>query len=307
MSDVVLRVGGYAPPDSSHSSALGVFADAVRRESDGRIDVEILGNVLELGRPAVSLLEMVESGELTLCYFSTSYLGSRVPALNVLETPFLFENLDQAHDALDGELGSALTAATEAATPFVVLGYWDNGFRHMTNRLRAVRSPGDVAGMRIRLQPNRLHAAMIEAWGGVPVPVELSRGIQMIRNGEVDAQENPLANTVAYGVNDVHGFATMTAHLYGARGVYAHSGSLASLAVDDQEIVRRAVAEAISHQRSAAADKELECRTLMTRQGVSFVDPSPDERNQFVEAVSNVVEGARATHGAGLYDLIPRS
>lgn len=305
MPEIRLRVGGYAPPDSSHSSALALFAATVQHLSNGRIAVEVLGNILDLGRPAVALMDMVETGELHLCYFSTSYLGKQVPELDVLETPFLFEGLGQAHAALDGDLGSALTAATEAATPFAVLGYWDNGFRHFTNRLREVRTPGDVAGMRVRLQPNILHEAMIEAWGGVPVPVELSRGIQMIREGEVDAQENPLANTVAYGVNDVHRYATMTGHLYGARGIYAHSGWLGSLAVDDQEVVRRAVAEAIAYQRATALDKELEYRTLMTGQGVSFVDLSPDERTQFIVAVSTVVEGARSTYGAELYDLVP--
>ncbi len=305
MPETTLRVGGYAPPDSSHSSALAVFADAVERLTEGRIAVDVMGNVLDLGRPAVALLDMVETGELDLCYFSTSYLGKQVPELNVLETPFLFDGLDQAHAALDGDLGAALTVASEAATPYAVLGYWDNGFRHFTNRLREVRVPGDVAGMTVRLQPNELHEAMIEAWGGVPVPVELSRGIKMIQDGEVDAQENPLANTVAYGVNDVHSYATMTAHLYGARGIYAHPGSLSALAVDDQEVVRRAVAEAIAHQRGAAADKELEYRTLMTGQGVAFVDLSTDERGRFIEAVSDVVERARATFGTHLYDLVP--
>ncbi len=304
MSDVVVRIGGYAPPDSSHSSALGVFAESVGRQTGGRVDVEVLENILDLGKPAIALLEMVEGGDLDMCYFSTSYLGHRVPELNVLETPFLFGGLDEAHSALDGEFGAALTAATEASTSYAVLGYWDNGFRHLTNRLRDVRAPGDLAGMRIRLQPNELHEAMIEAWGGVPVPVELSRGIEMIQAGEVDAQENPLANTVAYGVDGVHRFATMTGHLYGARGLYANADWLASLGEADRQAIAAAVTEAIAHQRSVARTKETEYRALLAARGVAFIDLTPDERGAFVEPVAGVVARARSKYGAGLYELI---
>lgn len=302
----MISVGGYAPADSSHSWALGVFADSVVRQTEGRIAVDTLGNILDRGRPAVALLEMVEAGELDMCYFSTSYLGGRVPELNVLETPFLFAGLHEAHAALDGEFGSALTTATEAATPFAVLGYWDNGFRHLTNRLHPVRAPDDLVGMRVRLQPNELHEAMVEAWGAVPVPVELSAGIRMIRDGEVDAQENPLANTVAYGVDAVHRHATMTAHLYGARGVYANAEWLDSLAESDRDVVAVAVAEAVAHQRASAFDKEIEYRELMAGRGVEFVDPTPAERALFTATVAGVVARARATYGAGLYDLIER-
>ena len=95
--DAVLKVGGYAPRDSSHSNALAIFAEQVDQRTEGRVGVELLWNILDEGRPASALLERVESGELAMCYFSTSYLGSRVPLLNILETPFLFDGLDQAH------------------------------------------------------------------------------------------------------------------------------------------------------------------------------------------------------------------
>ncbi|MDH3499573.1 MAG: TRAP transporter substrate-binding protein DctP, partial [Acidimicrobiia bacterium] len=130
------------------------FVERVAALLGGSIRVDVLGNILDTGRPAADLLSMVDSGELTWCYFSSSYLGARVPELNALEVPFLFDGLDAAHAALDGEFGAWLTAATEATTGFEVLGYWDNGFRHLTNRLRPVRVPTDVKGMSARLQPN---------------------------------------------------------------------------------------------------------------------------------------------------------
>ncbi len=146
-----ISVGGYAPRDSAHGGAVEHFVEHFTAATAGEVEVDVLWNVLDTGRPATALLDMVSSGELTFCYFSSSYISKDVPELNVLEIPFLFVDLPSAHAALDGALGAELTRATERATPYTVLGYWDNGFRHFTNRIRPVRSPADVAGMSVRL------------------------------------------------------------------------------------------------------------------------------------------------------------
>ena len=103
-----------------------------------------------------------------MLFLLEGYLGDRVPELNVLEHLFLFPDLPTAHRVLDGELGGALAAAVRANTGFEVLGFWDNGFRHMTNRLRPIRTPDDCGGMTVRLQPNAIHEELIRSWGAVP-------------------------------------------------------------------------------------------------------------------------------------------
>jgi TRAP-type C4-dicarboxylate transport system substrate-binding protein len=247
-------------------------------------DVEtfVVHNVMDQGRPATDLFDMTESGELTACYFSTSYLCERVPELGVLEQPYLFESLADAHAALDGELGRNLSEAVARQTGFEVLGFWDNGFRHLTNRLRAVHGPRDVEGMRVRLQPNAAHAAMVSAWGGTPVPVELSEGIRMIEAGEVDAQENPLANTVAYGVQAHHPHVTMTGHLYGARAIFANRIILETMPSGLRKTLHAAAASAVRFQRSIAAAYERELRSELEQQGLQFVDLTDAERRAFV-------------------------
>jgi tripartite ATP-independent transporter DctP family solute receptor len=297
---IEIRVGGYAPRDSTHSRAVEHFSERLYELAGDAVSVDVLWNILDTGRPAADLLAMVESGELTLCYFSSSYLGARVPELNALEIPFLFDDLAAAHAALDGELGAWLTAATERQTGFEVLGYWDNGFRHFTNRLRPVRNPDDVSGMRVRLQPNTIHEAMVSAWGGIPAPADLSRGIEMIQAGEVDAQENPLANTVAYGVDRVHDHVSMTGHLYGARGVYAHRETLAELPPDVAAAIRTSASEAIAFQRAAAAAYELELRERLEGQGVVFVDLDDKERAAFVQATAGVIAEAKEVLGGSV-------
>lgn len=279
MSADAIRIAGYAPEASTHSKALRHIA--TRFTAATGWEVQVIPNIMDLGRANTDLFELTESGELTMCYFSTSYLCDRVPELAEIDRPYRFQTLGQAHEALDGELGRRLAETVAASTGFEVLGFWDNGFRHFTNRLRPVHSPDDVAGMRVRLQPNDEHVALIASWGGIPVPCELSAGIRMIEEGSVDAQENPLANSVAYGVERHHPHVTMTGHLYGARGVFANASTLDAMPADASHALRAAVASAVTLQRRIAAGYEQELRNELESNGLQFVDLSDGERAAF--------------------------
>ncbi len=303
---IKIRFGGYSPPDSTHSRAAVHFKEALASRVGGAVEVDHFWNVLDFGYRADDLLSMVECGLLTMCYFSTSYLATRVPELEIVDLPFLFEDEAHAHAAMDGALGNFLTEKTESATDFRVLGYWDNGFRHLSNRLRPVRSPGDLKGMRIRLQPNDVHIKTFERLGAVPVPVDLKIGIEKIVSHDVDAQENPLANTVTYGVTEHHRHITMSGHFFGARGLYAHRGSVDSWPEEVRTAVREAIREAIGVQRELALAKEKELRTGLEAEGVSFVDLTEGERAVFKDTTQPILDDARSRFGEKVFGLIAR-
>ena len=303
MSRKTLWIGGYGPRQSAHGDGLDAFKRAVEGGTEGEVTIDVTWNIMDGGRPNTDLFDLVETGEMFMCYFSSSYLGDRVPELNVLETPFLFPDLATAHRALDGGLGDALAGAVRAQTGFEVLGFWDNGFRHMTNRHRPISSPEDCAGMTVRMQPNAIHEELIRSWGAIPVAVELSAGIQLISRSEVDAQENPLANTVAYGVDLVHRHVTMTGHLYGARGLFSHRATWDDLEPDLRQVVSSAARTAIEVQRRAAAEMEASLRTRLEEDGVEFVDLTDDERSVFVETSAPAIALAHEGLSEVLFEM----
>lgn len=303
MSPLNLWIGGYGPQDSAHGRGLATFRDIVEAETTGDVSVRITWNIMEEGRPNTDLFDLVESGQMFLCYFSSSYLGHRVPELNVIETPFLFTDLDQAHRAVDGPLGARLADAVRSTTGFEVLGFWDNGFRHLTNRLRPVHGPDDCRGMTVRMQPNEIHEELIRCWGATPVGVELSEAVKLISNLEVDAQENPLANTAAYGVDEVHAYVTMTGHLYGTRGLWANRALLEGLPAEVRDVVTTAASTAVDVQRGEARALEAELRARFERKGIQFVDLDAAERDAFVTASAPAIEKARALVSPALFDL----
>jgi TRAP-type C4-dicarboxylate transport system substrate-binding protein len=306
MSPKTLWVGGYGPEQSSHGEGLRAFREYVVTATSGDLEVEVTWNIMDEGRPNTDLFDLVESGQMFLCYFSSSYLGDRVVELNVLETPFLFDDLDMAHRALDGDLGHSLRSAVRSKTPLEVLGFWDNGFRHMTNLKHPIHTPSDCRGLSVRMQPNTIHEALIRAWGAIPVAVELSEAIQLIVSRSVDAQENPLANTVAYGVDKVHPFVTMTGHLYGARGLFANGAAYEALADDLRAVVDEAVVRAIAVQRDSAAKFEETLRHHMEIDGIEFVDLSDAEKSAFRDASQPAIELAVQSVPDHIQELVTR-
>jgi TRAP-type C4-dicarboxylate transport system substrate-binding protein len=299
----VLRLGGYGPPDSTHGRGLARIAELFRRLVGAEVDVEIEYNVLDAGRQASDLLDEVEAGGFTLCYFSTSYLSGRVPDLGIVDLPYLFKSLEHAHRVLDGELGHELSERTSRSTGLVPLAYWDNGIRHLSNRVRSVLTPEDCAGLRIRLQPSWAHESYFRALGAVPVCVDLRHGIEMLRSGAVDAQENPLANFAAYGVHRLHRHLTLTAHAYGARGLYASARQLAGWPEDHRRALAQAASQAAREQRTAAEKADLDLEAWLEGEGCSVVRLTSGQRSLFEAAAEPVLELARRRLDARLFDL----
>jgi TRAP-type transport system periplasmic protein len=137
MSDPIqIRMGGYGPPTTGFSRALKLIGERLEREFGDRVSIKYVWNIMDLGYRAEDILWLVEHGLLTLGYQSSSYLTDRVPELGLADLPFLFERIETARAAIDGAFGQMLARATEARTNFRILGFFENGFRHISNRSR---------------------------------------------------------------------------------------------------------------------------------------------------------------------------
>ena len=137
-----LRFGGYSPPGTVFSQALEQFKTLVERESAGRVAVELFPNVLALGFASGQIVELVEYGLLGGCYMSTAApeLSRLSPHAALFDLPFLISNRRQAFTAADGRLGRLIADEIEAGSNLQHIGYWENGFRHITNGRRPVRT-----------------------------------------------------------------------------------------------------------------------------------------------------------------------
>jgi tripartite ATP-independent transporter DctP family solute receptor len=301
---IAIRMGGYGPPTTSFSRALKLIGDTLTAQFGDRIDVKYVWNIMDFGYKAEDILWLVEDGILTLGYQSSSYLTDRVPELGFVDLPFLFSERDRARAAIDGALGRTLAERIEARVNYRILGWFENGFRHISNRLRPIHTPADLKGMRIRVLPSEVQARTFELLGAVPVRCDLTEAIAGIKAGTLDAQENPFANTVTYGVHKFHRFHTVTNHFYISRPIFLHRSAYDAWPADLQQAMREAVSKAVAFQRGLAVEEDRESRAAIEAAGCEIGALTADEHAQFRAAVTPLLTEARGVYGSDMFGMI---
>jgi TRAP-type C4-dicarboxylate transport system substrate-binding protein len=284
MSAIKIRLAGYQSANSIHTRALHRLADSLRRQLGARIEVELADNIIAAGRRADDLLSMTEGDELDLCYFSSSYLAGRVPSLELFDRPFQFAARQAAYAALDGADGRKIAGDVASATGFRVLGFWDNGFRHISNGRHPIRQPADCAGLRIRTLNNAMHQAFFHRLGFEPVFLDVKDLVQAAADGTVDAQENPLTNIANFGLHRHHRFVSLTAHLFGVALLLTNRERFDGWPDDVRAAVRSAAAAATAAQRRDAEAEDDLCHRRLIAEGVEITSTDSLDRAAFEKA-----------------------
>lgn len=299
-----LRAAGYQGASSVHTRAVRVLETSLKRSLGDGFALDFTEDIAATGRKVTDLLDMVESGDLDLCYFSSSYVTSRAPALGVFDIPFAMTDRERTRSLLRGELGERLAADVAANTGLRVLGFWDNGPRHITNRLRAIRTPDDCKGIRIRTLPSAGHHATYRALGMEPITIDIRDLVEAIATEKVDAQENPLTNMRLFNLQKYHRHATTTAHFQGIVLLLCNAGMLAAAPSTARDALTAAAAEATRAQWDFAAWDERESRVALEAEGVAIADLDAAARAAFRAAVSPLVERQMAGLPPGLAGML---
>ena len=299
-----MTFGGYQPPASIHNEAARRFGELLARTLGDEIAFELIGNVLDLGRPSGDLPAMVESGALSFCYMSTVRFSRSVPELKLLELPFLVQDRSAAWRALDGDLGAHFIRRMHASTPFRVLGLWDNGFRHLTNRVRPIRRPEDCRGLRIRTQMSEMHGEVFRALGFVPVAADIKEFVAEIAGDRFDAHDNPLTNIYTFGVHRHHRHLTLTSHFFGASLMICNARAYRRWPARVQAAVEDAARQATALQRRLAASEDADVLAKLDPRENEVVRLTPAERAAFVEAVQPVLAKHRTEFDPALFGAL---
>lgn len=287
---VMFRFGGYQGERSVHTRALRLLAADLERRLGGETRVAVTANVADQGHKAADVLGMVARGEMDVCYFQSSYLDvANVPILRALDLPFVFTDRAGIYAKLDGEFGALIAAAVAAGTPYRVLGYWDNGFRHLSNVVRPIRSPADCTGLRIRTTASPVHQEIFSSFGFQPLAIDPADLPAAVANGVVDAQENPLTNFVNFGIHKHHKHVSLTSHFFGCAPLLINKARYAKLPVTIRDALHASVAEATAAQRGFAQAEDAECRAAVVAEGAAIVEAGEIDIAAFQRAAAPIV------------------
>ncbi|MDH3641569.1 MAG: TRAP transporter substrate-binding protein [Gammaproteobacteria bacterium] len=305
MSPIKITMAGYQPPASVHNRAAEVFGRELLAQTGDAVTFEFDGNLVRSkGCRAVDLPVMTERGELSLCYFASSYLTEQVPELAIFDVPFVVRDRNQAYAALDGALGELLADRFLANTGLRVLAFWDNGFRHFSNGVHSLRTPADCQGLSIRSMNSALHQEFFRQLGFEPTFVDVRDLVEAARSGRIDAQENPLTNTYNFGTHRYHRYITLSAHLFGVVVLLCHNASYQAWPETLRVAVRKAAEQATQVQRQLAAAEDEEVLAQLDPAENEVAHLTDAERAGFLAAVAPMLAKQREVLGSALFELV---
>ena len=300
-----ITMGGYQPPASVHNRAAAILGEELARQLGDGIEFVHQGNMPEShGIKAIDLLDMVEGGELTMCYFAGSYLADRVAEVGIFDLPFVIESREKAYGLLDGGLGGTIRKKFLDVTGFRVLAFWDNGFRHFSNGVRQLNSPADCAGLKVRTMNSELHQETFRLLGMEPAFVDVADLVEAARSGRIDVQENPLTNTYRFGTYRHHRYITLTGHFFGVCLVLINNEQYEALNANVREALDAAVRKATEAQREFARAEDEEVLANLSPDENDVHELTEDERQRFADAVAPLVEKHRRVLGDAVFRYI---
>ena len=269
-----LTLGHNAAIGNPKHEASVKFADIVKEKSGGKMLVQV-APAAQLGDD-VPILTSLRSGVVDFAANSQGSISSVVPEYSAFGMPFLFPTLQDAWKVLDGPAGQEL-AKISAEKGLIVLGYWDNGIRHVSNKLRPIKTPADMKGLKVRTPPDPATIDIMKALGAEPEQIKFSELYVALQQGVVDGQENPLMNIYSSKLYEVQKYISFTAHKYEMTPFVMSKRTYDRLSEADRKIIREAAAEATALNRPLSLESDQKLIGELKAKGVELnnVDLAP--------------------------------
>lgn len=264
-------VGGYQGASSVLSQGLQRLFNQLQSELKA-IEFQLTLDVTAEGMTARSLFDSVEDGSRKICYLASSYLSSRASDLRVLDIPFSVSDRAAALAQLDGETGQLIAQNVANNTKLQVLAFWDNGFRHISNKSHSLTGPADCKGLKIRTLDSQDYCDVMQAIGFSPVVSDVRELRNVVATGQVDAQENPLTNFINFELWHHHRFLSLTKHFFGVALLVCNRQWFEELDANDQQSVLKAAVSATHLQRSLAESEDQKALLFLKEHGVSILN-----------------------------------
>jgi len=206
----VLRLSSPVSKDHAFGRGAEKFRQLVSEATKGQVDVQVHhANALGAIREG---LEMVRLGTLDFQVCGVAHVSRFVPEMNALILPYLWKDTDTMFAALDGRMGQILEPLL-LDKGFKVAGWWDNGFRHVSNSKRPVRNLEDLRGLKLRTLPTKVHVTFFRALGVSPTPMDWAEVYPALQQGVVDGQENPPGVVYFEKLAEVQKYYSLTGHV----------------------------------------------------------------------------------------------
>jgi tripartite ATP-independent transporter DctP family solute receptor len=250
-----LRFGSFAPEGDVIDRAITMFVDEVETNSGGRIEISVFRNN-SLGSNR-EVAEMAKVGSVDFFVAGTTHVSRLAPVLTAATFPYMFKDKETMFRLVDGEVGDRIRDIV-AEQGLVILGWWQLGFRHVSNNWGPILEPEDMHGLKLRTLPSPVHVAFFRELGAIPTPMDWAEVMPALQQGVIDGQENPPAVMYPYRVFEFQKYYSLTGHANEPVLIVVSKATMDGLPPDLQEVIRQAAANATAFQRVIADEYNAE-------------------------------------------------
>ena len=294
-----MRLSISVAQNSHQGVAIDTFAKEVEQCTAGRYKIKTFYNGA-LGGERESI-EAVQLGTQELAFSSSGPVPNFVPETKILDIPFLFRDKAHARGVLDGPIGQELLAKFDSKG-FKALAWAENGFRHVTNNKRAVNSPEDLKGLKLRTMENPVHIQAYKALGIITTPMAFPEVFTALQQGTVDGQENPLPVITSAKFEQVQKHLSLTGHVYSPCILVMNKAAYEKLSAEDKKHFLEAAKVAVKANRDRVDEDDAKGVADLRSKGMNVVDNV--DKSKFVAALAKTNQDFEKQFGKANLDRI---
>jgi len=293
-----LKLGHLADPANPYALGASKIAELVEERTDGKLVIKIFPSS-QLGN-AQKLIEGLVLGTLDFAMTTTAVLGQFEQKLLVFGFPYMMRDRAHAYKALD-TIGMELGENLEAKG-IKVLGYFENGIRHMINNKRQINTPDDMKGLKMRVMSTPVYIELMKSLGADPTPMAFGEVYSACQQGTIDGLECPAVHFWQMRFFEVNKYITLTGHTYESEPLMMSVKTWNRLPEDYQKILVEATAEALEYSRKIAVEQESDYFQKIKDSGICQIDEV--DIAPFAEQSKAVWEKLESTVGKDLMERI---
>ncbi len=241
------KAGTNQKPDHPLSVAMRDIWDAVRKDTNGRLDVAVFPNN-QLGGDS-AMLTQLRSGALQFMTLDPGILSTVIPVAGIGNVGYSFGSPAAAHAAFDGRLGAYIRAEIATKNLYAFEKIWENGMRNVTSTPKPIRNAADFANFKIRTPEGKIYVDLFRELGAAPTPINFSELYTALQTHVVDGQENPLLNIEFARLFEVQKYLSLTNHMWAGYWLLANGDVWKDLPPDVQAVVSKHAAAYTVRQR----------------------------------------------------------
>jgi tripartite ATP-independent transporter DctP family solute receptor len=282
-----IKVGIGLTADHPQGQAVARFGELVSQKSDGKIKVKLFAGGL-LGND-VSMVSSLQGGtqEMTIPDTSTLVGIAGLKEFGLINLPFALNSSEEADALLDGPWGQKLMAKLPEKG-LVGLGFWENGFRQISNNRHPINKAEDISGLKLRVIQNPLFIDTFKALGANALPMPFPEVYTALETGTVDGQENPLATLIASKFYEVQKHTVISNHIYSVWAFLISKKFWDKLSPDEQKILTEAANEATAFERKTIRAFDATALEDIKSKGIQVTTLSDEETAKLREITKPV-------------------